>query len=94
VPPLQFRRTPATQYSPGAQEATPVRIAPSAPSGSEYHPAGTMAGLPVSPTQYTVALPQGAAVSLIDPATQKYPGLQGPEQAALSIPTTLPKRPA
>lgn len=71
-----------------------MRIAPSAPSGSEYHPTGTMAGLPVSPTQYTVALPQGAAVSLIDPATQKYPGLQGPEQAALSIPTTLPKRPA
>jgi hypothetical protein len=94
VPPLQLCRRPATQYSPGTQEATPVRFVPSATSGVEYHPVGTPVGLPAPPTQYTVAFPQGVAVSFIDPAVQKYPGLQGPEQAALSIPTTLPKRPA
>jgi hypothetical protein len=82
------------QYSPGTHCTAPMRTATSKASGVEYHPAGTSAGPLDPPGQYTVALPHGAAVLFMDPGGQKYPGRQVPEQALLSIPVTLPKRPA
>jgi hypothetical protein len=48
---------------------------------------------PEPPGQYRVALPQGAAVLVTDPAVHTYPELQAPEHAAPWSPVVFPKRP-
>ncbi len=72
LPAWQTHRSPATQYSPRAHTAEPVRVAgETPPSGVEYHPAATARGAPDAGGQNTVAFPHGAAVSFTEPGGQK-----------------------
>jgi hypothetical protein len=95
LPPGHCCRTPATQYSPGAHNATPVRVCgAAAPSGVEYQPTGTTTGARDAGGQYTEAFPHATAVALTEPAGQKKPASQLPLQVEFGSDATAPKRPA
>ncbi len=59
----------------------------------EYQPVSTAMGDEEPDGQYTVVFPHGCDVATIDPLGQKYPGEQGPEQAADDREEAAPKRP-